>query len=1118
MRKSLLIWILFCAVLQLRAQITGFTCAELTQYTNNNPNDSIYFYPVQELGALQATPPSGTGPFTFTWNYFNVQTGVWSFFLSELTPDISVIDNLAPGAYNVVITEAGGTVVGCDNAWIVQYLNGDSGGGLNVDLFSIDPSCTQIVLEGIIDITPPWGNGGFTSGYSNLPPNPMFVDANTQINVCFSGTHTWVSDLAFYLVGPASCGSPSVVLSPNPGAIGQGSVCNSGNNISSLCFSTESTNNLNICAATTPLSGTFGTYGLNSTAPNWSAFYGCETTNAGWAVQIYDCIGGDIGALTDATLTFTGMSGCGGMQTITYSTPPGYSSAITDNSCSATTASIFAVPPITVISPIQCNTYAEISSDPYQFIADSLDQITAFPYNFSMTLDVTTLNPPLVNPMETIDFTLSVVSDCSPNSAIDATSCTGESGQNNLNDTETFTFLGWNTSTIAGPNQICQFQGPVAYAANYPGTFSGPFIAPDGTFDPLAAGIGSFSIAFTPSIPCTYSATYVIEVVPQYVPAIEPVNNLCIDAAPIFLFADMPGTFFGNGVLGNNTFDPQIAGVGVHTIFFDASDQCGGSNMIDIEVYALPTVTCSNDADVCYGLPYALNASGAATYTWTPATYLNTTNGSAVNSTPLANVNYSVIGIDINGCTDADQVALTVLPFPTVTADPVMMSCPGEGVVLSASGSDGNFEWSPAAGLTNPMSANTACTIFETATYTITLTDDCGLVATDEVNVPIEPPLAVLTGPDQFFCEGTNTTVTAVVNGNFHTLQWSTPNGDINPNEENQLTIVVATPGSYVLTASTLFGCSYSDGLNVSEIPLPVLNLASPVLLCPNGEVTINAGSVWDEVLWENGVTDASQNVQQAGIYDVTVTNDGCSSSSFVEVIAVVLPYLELGPDVSICEDEGVTFTIAEPGQWSGGSINDTFTTSTAGTYGVTIVDGPCSITDSVSVTTRPLPFVDLPSEAVGCIDQAVLLNAFHSNNSEYYWNNEATTSSTAVYESGLYTVAVSNDCGTIEDQVMVSYEDCSFTIYLPNTFTPDNDGINDVWKMETYNIAKIHFTLYNRFGEIVAETEDPHFVWTGEVQNGAHYASNGVYNYRLTYESTEGDVGVRKGVIFMIR
>jgi hypothetical protein len=208
--KLLLTSIALACVFAAQGQITGFVCSELTQYTNTNPNDSIYYYPQNELGSLLATGSSGVAPYTFSWNYFNLTAGAWSPYFSEVAASSSLIENLQPGAYNVVITDANGTTVGCDNAWIVQYLIGEGGGGgLTVDLFPIEPSCTQIVLQGVIDINPPWGTGGFTTGYSNLPPNPMFVDASTAINVCFTGTHTWVSDIAFYLVGPASCGTLS---------------------------------------------------------------------------------------------------------------------------------------------------------------------------------------------------------------------------------------------------------------------------------------------------------------------------------------------------------------------------------------------------------------------------------------------------------------------------------------------------------------------------------------------------------------------------------------------------------------------------------------------------------------------------------------------------------------------------------------------------------------------------------------------------------------------------------------------------------------------------------------------------------------------------------------------
>jgi alpha-beta hydrolase superfamily lysophospholipase len=60
--------------------------------------------------------------------------------------------------------------------------------------------------------------------------------------------------------------------------------CNSGNNVSSLCFSTESTANFNVCTAPTPLTGTFGSYGIAQTPIDWSLLNGCDATAPGWSV------------------------------------------------------------------------------------------------------------------------------------------------------------------------------------------------------------------------------------------------------------------------------------------------------------------------------------------------------------------------------------------------------------------------------------------------------------------------------------------------------------------------------------------------------------------------------------------------------------------------------------------------------------------------------------------------------------------------------------------------------------------------------------------------------------------------------------------------------------------
>ena len=77
---------------------------------------------------------------------------------------------------------------------------------------------------------------------------------------------------------------------------------------------------------------------------------------------------------------------------------------------------------------------------------------------------------------------------------------------------------------------------------------------------------------------------------------------------------------------------------------------------------------------------------------------------------------------------------------------------------------------------------------------------------------------------------------------------------------------------------------------------------------------------------------------------------------------------------------------------------------------------------------------------------------------------------------------------------------ECEFTnIYVPNTFTPNNDGINDVWKPiyhpECWNA--IDFTIYNRWGNVVFRGLNDE-VWDGSMMNGDYYVADGVYTYTL--------------------
>jgi trimeric autotransporter adhesin len=1081
------------------AQISSSGCEGLTSYTNGDDNDPIYYFPAGVGGDLTAIPNGGAPNYTFIWSAYTVGNSSWTAFTTESNVAVSTITNLNPGAYAVVIYDSGNNVVGCYRAWVLQILEEST-----VDVLPIAPGCTgPVFVNGTI-------TGGLISAYSNLPATQMLINANTEVSICFSGNHTWVSDLAFYVVGPASCGSPSLVLSPNPGAIGQGAVCNSGNNISNLCFSTESTNNLNVCApAPSTLSGTYGTYGATPTAINWGALYGCDASNGGWSVQIYDCIGGDVGSLTDATLVFEGVDGCGDAQTITYSTPPGFSSGIADLSCSAASASVFTVTPAFAPPAIICELGYEWSSEPYVYIADSTTSLNLTFNEFVNEFGVTV-------PWQDVVFTLTVTNDC--DSVGTANSCFGGNGE----DSELFDFSPGGAVLIDPVAPLCISGGTITLNSNFPNaTWSGSGIVDplNGIFDPTVSGPGDFTITCDANDPCVVPASIDITVESEPVLVLDLPDHVCIDDAGIDLAnlaQPLNCVFTGNGINGSE-FDPAVAGSGVHPIDVTVFGVCTVNVIDNIEVHSLPLVSAGQDADVCPQSVYNLNATGAQFYSWSPSTYLSNVSISNPSLMLLGDITYTVSGSDQFGCENSDQVTLTLLPMPEVSVEPVDLICAGESVTLSATGSAGDYSWSPGALLAGSNTTAPTATPSTSTTFTVTLTDDCGIQVQASVSVPVESGYSVDAGENTVICEGQTAQLEAEITGNNAGIIWTSATGLITA-ENNTPFLATDVSGNYVVTITSPLNCQYTDAVQVTVTPLPALNLVDSASFCPYGEVNLHAGNNWDQVQWSTGENSNTITVGAEGEYFVTVTENNCSSSGSIIVTRTVLPYLELGPDVVICQGDLAVLDAGYPGSWSTGQNGESINVSSAGTYEVEIEVDNCSETDSIQVTVNPLPVVNLEPSLIGCVDESVTIFADHPNNTSYMWNTGETTSSIEVFSPDVYYVTASNDCGNMTDWVDVNFMDCSYSVYIPNSFTPDNDGINDVWKISTFNVFKFELRIFNRWGTQLFYSDDPQAVWTGDVNNGEHYASDGVYHYLITFETESAEVVERTGAIIITR
>lgn len=184
----------------------------------------------------------------------------------------------------------------------------------------------------------------------------------------------------------------------------------------------------------------------------------------------------------------------------------------------------------------------------------------------------------------------------------------------------------------------------------------------------------------------------------------------------------------------------------------------------------------------------------------------------------------------------------------------------------------------------------------------------------------------------------------------------------------------------------------------------------------------------------------------------------------------------------------------------------------------MSVADGSCIRVDSIYVDEIQLPSSNLPAEVIGCEGEGTVLDAFSPDIEEYYWSTGDTSSSIVVYDIDDYNVRISNYCGTVYYDTHAGLEICSHTIFIPNTFTPDGDDINDYWRVYANNISSIDITIVNRFGDTVFKSNNAEKVWLGDKNESRYYLENGIYFYTILYKDENGDSHKMTGNINLMR
>jgi gliding motility-associated-like protein len=522
------------------------------------------------------------------------------------------------------------------------------------------------------------------------------------------------------------------------------------------------------------------------------------------------------------------------------------------------------------------------------------------------------------------------------------------------------------------------------------------------------------------------------------------------------------------GLSCTNCPDPivNVSTTTTYTVTGTNAFNCTNTDQAVVTIGSIPNVSAGADQTICEGDALPLQASGANTYVWSPATDLSCINCANPTATPTSTITYQVLGTNTSGCSDSDNVTITVDPAPAVSAGNDQTLCENTPAQLQAGGAV-SYTWSPGAGLSCTNCDDPIATPLSTTTYTVTGTGANGCTATDDVVVNIVPAPPVDAGDDKTICDGEQ--LQLMVTG-ASTYVW-TPGTNLTCTTCPDPITTTGNNITYIVVGTDGNGCSATDSIHITVLQKNPVTVSENDSICIGESTVLNASGGDTYTWWPAEGLDNNQSAtptaspQSTTTYMAVINQQGCfSDTAYVTVLVSHPPSVNLGPDQTVL----------------------------AGTAVQLNAEG----TDIYSYAWDKV-------EYLSCSD----------------CKDPVATPTTPT----LFTVTVSNEYGCrSSDDIHISLKCDGSQAFIPNTFTPNNDLSNDRFYMSSKGIRIItRMAVYDRWGELVFSAQNippnsPNHGWDGTFKGKT--LEPDVFVYLIEAVCDLGDILEYKGDISLLR
>lgn len=309
---------------------------------------------------------------------------------------------------------------------------------------------------------------------------------------------------------------------------------------------------------------------------------------------------------------------------------------------------------------------------------------------------------------------------------------------------------------------------------------------------------------------------------------------------------------------------------------------------------------------------------------------------------------------------------------------------------------------------------------------------------------------------------------------------------------------IVETAGEYWVEIDRQ-GCKARDTMLVEYVSETPVELGNDTILCVGETLVLDPGIAGADYLWSDGSIEQTQSVTTPTNLWVSVSKDGCDYLDSISVDFTTVE-VDLGNDTLICAGNILQKNVAVTSGdylWQDGSTNSTFDIFEPGTYWVEVAQGGCSNRDTLEVGLQLAPDSVLQDYRYICPDEGVWFD-IETPGGTYLWQDGSSEPKLKAVTPGEYWVEVTlSGCIFRQETTLKNCEEC---LYIPNIFSPNGDGINDVFQhFPGCEISNYSVQIFDRWGAEIFFSNSTDLSWDAML-NG-NEVLQGAYVYLVRFD-----------------